>query len=390
MNNSFDFDHTLDHRYDHSYRWVQPEGRDDIIGMGTADMDYYCASVIKEALEKVVSENTYNYRMKTDRYYENLIAFYRDWFHFEISKDWLFNIPGTLAAIRMLFGAFSQPGDYIITQSPYFDVFDMIITGCGRRMLLNPMKLVNGRYELDFDDFEEKIKAYHPSLFLLVNPQNPTGRVFTKEELSRLADICDQNNVLIVSDEVHGFVTYDGHKHIPILEASETAAEISFLVVSFSKGFNIMSLPHAITIVKNKALQARWIQNAFPYDFQYASNSFAIAAVTAATSAEGQEWLRAVNQYLKCNRDYFVDQLRTGPLSINPITPEGGFVLWADCREMSVAPEQIDKIFFDQAGIALNNGLEHGPDGKGFIRVNFALTRANLRQAVYRIGNMKV
>jgi len=384
----FDFDHTLDHRYDHSYRWTQPDGHDDIIGMGTADMDYFCAPVIKEALEKVVSENTYNYRMKPDQYYENLIGFYRNWFHFEIERDWLFNIPGTLAAIRMLFGAFSQPGDYIITQSPYFDVFDMIISGCGRRMLLNPMKLVNGRYELDFDDFEEKIITYHPSLFLLVNPQNPTGRVFTREELSHLADICARNNVLIISDEVHGFVTYDDHKHIPILEVSETASEISFLVVSFSKGFNIMSLPHAITMVKNKTLQARWIQQAFPYDFQYASNSFSIAAVTAATSTEGQKWLRAVNQYLKENRDYFIDQLIACGLPVHPITPEGGFVLWADCRDMNVDPDQIDKIFFDQAGLALNNGLEHGPDGKGFIRVNFALTRANLHQAAYRISRM--
>lgn len=386
----FDFDHTLDHRYDHSYRWAQPYGRDDVIGMGTADMDYQCAPAIKEALLRVAEENTYNYRMKTDQYYENLINFYRVWMGTIIEREWLFNVPGTLAAIRMMLGAFSQAGDYVITQSPYFDIFQMIITESGRRMLLNPMKLVNGRYEIDFDDFEEKIRKYHPALFLLVNPQNPTGRVFTKEELNRLADICADNQVLIISDEVHGFITYDGHKHIPIIEASEKASEISLLVTSFSKGFNIMSLPHAVTIVKNPVLQARWIQHAFPFDFQYATNSFAIEAVTAATSKEGQEWLKAVNQYLKENRDYLARRLEACCLPIHPILPEGSFVMWADCRKMKTDLDHIDQLFMDRSGISLNNGLEHGPDGRGFVRINFALTHANLEKAADRIEKLSL
>ncbi len=387
---NFNFDQTLDHRYDHSYRWAQPEGRDDIIGMGTADMDYECASAIRDAVEHVARENTYNYRMKTDLYYENLIRFYKDWFNTEIRKEWLFNIPGTLAAIRMLFGAFSHAGDYIITQSPYFDVFHMMITESGRRMLLNPMKLVNGRYELDFEDFEEKIRKYHPSIFLLINPQNPTGRVFTTEELNRLVAICAENQVLIISDEVHGFVTFDGHNHIPILALSEKAREISFLVVSFSKGYNLMSLPHALTMCANPILQARWLQYAFPFDFQYATNSFALAAVTAATSREGQYWLTAVNQYLKTNRDLLCDRLENSGLPIHPVKPEGSFVLWADCREMDTDLDHIDSIFMDQAGIALNNGLDHGPDGRGFIRINFALTRKNLEIAADRIDRISI
>ena len=186
----YNFETTLDHRYNHSYRWAQPEGRDDVLGMGTADLDFYCAPCVKEATEKVAEENTYNYRQKSDDYYNAVIG----WFHrrhdLEIRKEWIRELPSTIGTIRFALGAFTKPGDHVIMQTPYFTPIRSAIEGAGCCFVTNPMILQDGRYELDFEDFEDKIKKYQPAMYIMVNPQNPTGRVFTQEELEKLVDIC--------------------------------------------------------------------------------------------------------------------------------------------------------------------------------------------------------
>lgn len=160
------------------------------------------------------------------------------------------------------------------------------------------------RYEIDFEDFEQKIKQYHPTVFLLINPHNPTGRVFTQEELDRMVTICTANGVRIISDEVHFLVTFDGHRHIPILAVSEKARKISVQIFSFSKGFNIMSLPHGMVLIADEQMQKAWQEYLMPYNFHYASNSYSIAAVTAIAGGAGDQWLKDVTEYLKGNLDF--------------------------------------------------------------------------------------
>ena len=384
----YQFDVTLDHRFTGSTRWLQPEGREDVIGMGTADLDFACPPCVKEATLVVCGENTFNYRYKPARYYDAIISWFDRKYGLAVQQEWISSIPGTLAAIHMAVRLFGKPGDYVLMQTPYFTPLKAGIEGAGCRFLANPMVQRNGRYELDFDDFEEKIRRYRPSLFLLVNPHNPTGRIFTMEELTQMVDICARYNVRILSDEVHFLITYDGKKHIPIYAVSERAKEISILIFSFSKGFNLMSLPHAVVMIADRAMRERWERFVYCYNFNYASNSFSIAAVTAVAGGSADLWLEELTAYLKENRDHFIRTVSEIGLPITPLKPEAGFLFWIDCSESGIKPEALDRVFLDKAGISLNNGLTHGEDGRGFVRMNFGVTKKTLQTALDRMNTM--
>lgn len=385
---NYNFNETLDHRFTESMRWRQPEGRSDVLGMGTADLDFCCPPCVKEATLAVCEENIFNYRYKPDSYYQAIISWFDRKYGLAVNREWISSIPGTLSAIHMAVRLFSKPGNYVLMQTPYFTPLKAGIEGAGCRFLPNPMVLKEGRYELDFEDFEEKISQYRPSLFLLVNPQNPTGRVFTMEELLRMVDICAKYNVRIISDEVHFLITYDGKKHIPIYAVSEKAREISILIFSYSKGFNIMSLPHAMVFIANRALREQWDRFVYAFNFNYASNSFCIAAVTAVASGAADAWLEELTLYLQNNRDRFIHAVKERSLPIVPLKPEASFLFWIDCRHSGIEAEKLDQVFLDRAGISLNNGLAHGEDGRGFVRMNFAVTEKNMQLALERMTGM--
>lgn len=385
---TFDFGTVQDHRYDGSIRWQQPPGRTDVIGMGTADLDYTCPDCIKEAFRPIWENNIYHYKFKPEAYYESIMRWFREKYDLPVQKGWISNVPGTIAAICIAIKKFSRQGDYVMMQTPYFAPLRNTIEGSGRKFLENPLVLKDEHYEIDFADFERKIVNYHPAIFLLINPQNPTGRVFTQAELERMVDICEANGVRIISDEVHFLITYEGHKHIPILAVSDKARKIAVQIFSFSKGFNTMSLPHGIILIANEQMQQEWQDYLMPYNFHYASNSYAIAAVTAVAGGAGDAWLDAVTDYLKGNLDFFTSEVKRRGLPMIPLSPEAGYLLWIDCRNAGIPYEKLSEQFLQRAGINLNNGLEHGEAGRGFIRVNFGVTRACLEEAFDRMSRM--
>ncbi|MDO4314438.1 MAG: aminotransferase class I/II-fold pyridoxal phosphate-dependent enzyme [Oscillospiraceae bacterium] len=384
----YQFDKTLDHRKNGSYRWRQPEGREDVIGMGTADMDYASPPCLKDAVKQVWEENTFNYRGISPEYTRAVIGWYQRTYGLALEKAWLTSAPGTIGAIRIALELYSERGDYVLLQAPYFSPLKRAIEGAGCRALLNPMVLRDGRFELDLEEFERQVRTYRPSIFLMVNPQNPTGRVFARAELERMTEICHENHVVIISDEVHSLITFGGSRHIPVLDVSQKARDISVQVMSVSKGFNMMGLPHAIVAIANRDMKARWDTAAASYSFSYAYNAYTMAAVTAIMSGRAEDWLREVTAYLKENRDLFISGLREKRLPLTPYAPEAGFLLWADCRASGLDPERLEEEFLNRAGISLNNGLEHGELGRGFIRLNFAVTRENLSMALERIDRM--
>ena len=304
----------------------------------------------------------------------------------KVEKEWLSNVPSTIGAVRMALGIYAKPGDAILVQTPVFGPLKWAVEGADCKLIGNSLKPVDGHYEIDFEDFEEKVKTYHPSLFLLVNPHNPTGRVFTKEELNRLVDICYENNVKIISDEVHCLVLYGENKHTPILAVSEKAKEISVQIVSLSKGYNIMSMPHAIITVAEPKMREAWMRQIQAYSFGYAVNSFAIAAVTSIMKGEADEWMTELTQYLYQNLQETLDFIKENNLPLVPYVPEGSFLLWLDCKNAGIGTKQLDKFFMEKAQIHLDDGEENfGPVGEGFVRINFAVTSRTLKEALNRI-----
>lgn len=382
----YNFDQTPDHRHNGSYRWDLPGTPDDMIGMGTADLDFACPPCVAEALLPIAQENCYNYRQRPEEYFDAIIGWYQRNYGLAVKKEWLSTVPSTIGAVRMALGIWIKPGDAVICQTPLFAPIDRAVAGADCRLIDNPMIIVDGHYEIDFADFEAKIAAHRPKLYLMVNPHNPTGRVYTPAELEKLVEICDKYGVKIVSDEVHGLILYGENRHTPILAVNETAKKISVQIVSLSKGYNIMSLPHAIVTIADEQMQKEWMRQITAFSFGYATNSFAIAAVTAILKGGADDWMKELTGYLKNNLDETLSFIRAHKLPLVPFVPEGGFLLWLDCREAGIGQTELDKFFLEKAHIHLDDGEENfGPEGKGFVRINYAVTNSVLKEALERI-----
>ncbi|MCI6530531.1 MAG: aminotransferase class I/II-fold pyridoxal phosphate-dependent enzyme [Mesosutterella sp.] len=381
----FCFDQTADHRKDGSYRWEQPAGRSDVIGMETADLDFECPPCVREALRPIVEENTYNYRRLPEGYFRAVEDWYSRTYGLRIEREWLFSVPGTLAAVRLALGLFMKPNSQIILQCPSFGPIRRMISLSGCRVLRNPMKPVRGHFEIDFEDFEQKVREERPAAFVLVNPQDPTGRVFTKQELARLASICARYSVPIISDEVHSLLTYGSHLHTPILAASAEARAVSIQIVSMSKGFNLMGLPHAIVAVASPKLRERFAQASQAHSFGYAVNACAAAAARSVLEGQADDWQRQLRTYLLGNIDLALQFFERELPAVRTYRPEAGFLLWLDCRGLGIRAEKLGEAFMEQAGIRLCNGLDFGPAGGGFVRMNIAVPRAVLEEALGRI-----
>jgi cystathionine beta-lyase len=362
---------------------------DDVIGMGTADLDYDCAPCIREALLPIAKENCYNYRQHSDEYYEAVMDWYRRKYDLDIKREWLSNVPSTVGAVRMALGIFAKPGDSVITQTPLFSPIAWAIEGADCQLIENELQIVNGRYEIDFEAFESQLQTFRPKIYLMVNPHNPTGRVFDKKELEQLVKLCAQYDVKIVSDEVHALILYGDARHTPILAVNQVAQDISIQIMSLSKGYNIMSLPHAVIAIANPEMQKEWMRQIIAYSFGYAVNSFSINAVTSIMKGEADEWMEELTQYLQVNLEEILDFIRENNLPLIPFRPEGGFLLWIDCRSAGIGTNKLNDAFMRESHIHLDDGEEDfGPAGKGFIRINFAVTNNVLKEALGRIKKM--
>lgn len=385
----YNFDRTQNHRLNESYRWGMEGMPDDVIGMGTADLDYDCAPCIRETLMKVASENCYNYRQHKQEYYDAVIGWYQKNYGFTVKKEWLSNVPSTIGAVRIALGMLTVPGDCVILQTPVFAPLKWAAEGAELNIVENPMKIVENHYEIDFDDFEMKIRECHPKVYLMVNPHNPTGRVFTKAELERIVDICYRYGVYIISDEVHSLILYQDYRHVPVLAVNDKAKQISVQIVSMSKAYNIMSLPHAIITIANEKLQEQYQAQIKAYSFGYAVNSFSIEAVTTIMKGDAQEWLGELTEYLYHNLQEILDFIEKENIPLKPFVPEGGFLLWLDCSEAGIGTEHLDQFFMERAHIHLDDGEENfGSQGKGFVRINYAVTNEVLKTALKRIKNI--
>ncbi len=381
-----EFDKAPNHKSDGSFRWDMPGFPDDVIGMGTADLDYTCAPCIRETLTDVAGQNCYNYRQKPEAYYEALEEYYQRKYGLQIQREWISNVPSTIGAIRIALSVFAKPGDFIIAQTPLFGPLSVTIEGADCKLIANPLTIVDGRYEIDYLDFEAKIREFRPSVYLLVNPHNPTGRNFSKEEITRLVDICYAHGVTIISDEVHSLVVYGGQKFTPLLASCDKAKKIGIQVVSLSKGFNIMSLPHAIITIPNESMQADWMRQMRAYAFGYATNSFSIAAVTSILEGKADGWIKELTEYLYGNLQYAINFIERHNIPLNPYLPEASFLLWLDCREAGIGTEHLDQFFMERCHIHLDDGeANFGKEGRGFIRINIAVTREVLKEALERI-----
>ncbi|UWR10272.1 MalY/PatB family protein [Sulfitobacter mediterraneus] len=378
----FDFDEVINRRAVPALK-VHPMvlGADgmDLFAAGVADMDFRAPRPVLEAITARAAHGVFGYETVPDELLPALLGWLRNRHDWAVDPDHILRAPNVLNALAMAANLFTDPGDGIIIQPPVFFDFEDIIAENDRRLVVNPLVLSNGRYEMDFAGLEARAAKPDVKMMFLCNPHNPVGRVWTKAELARLGAICRKHGVVVVSDEIHGDITFSGHRYTPFASVSEADALNSLTCLSPAKSFNIAACCSAFTVVPDAARRAAFKAENSRLTVNK-NNAFASAAMQAAY-LEGGPWLDAVNAYIEGNLALVRDRLADSP-EVTLIEPEGTFLLWLDFNGLGFDPVHLTEFLRSKASWAITRGLAFGPSGAGFGRLNIACPRTHLDRAM--------
>lgn len=398
----FDFDKITNRRNSGCYKWDEA-GMDDIIPMWVADMDFPTAPCIIDALQKRVSHGVFGYTLVPDAYYEAIINWFQRRYSWTIQRDWIQYTSGVVPALSVIIKAMCEPGDKVIVQTPVYNCFFSSIRNNGCEALCAPLKrkvapVPDGRpsgaepsaggiftYEMDFVALETQASDPKAKLLILCNPHNPAGRVWTKEELARVNDICQRHGVLVVSDEIHNELCLDGRKYVPFASVSEECLRNSITCTSPSKSFNTAGLQIANIICSDASIREK-INRAININEVCDVNPFGVAGLMAAYN-EGEEWLNALCAYLtenyKALKTFFAEHLPQLPIS----HLEGTYLVWVDISSLEMDADTLVDRLLHEAKVQLNSGTMYDPvDGKNFVRINIACPRQQMMEGLRRIS----
>ncbi len=367
-------------KYDFAREMGMPE---DVLPLWVADMDFPTAPAVLERLHALAEHGIFGYTGVKDAYFSAVHNWYAQRFGWETQRSWLVTTPGVVFAIAIAIRAFTQKGDAILIQQPVYYPFANKVTENDRQLVVNPLVLKNGRYEMDFADMERKIVDYHVKMLLLCSPHNPVGRVWTKEELLRVGEICQKHGVLVVSDEIHADFTYAGHTHRVLASVKSEFADFTITCTAPSKTFNLAGLQNSNIFIPNRQLR-----HAYKKELSACgcggTNCMGMAACQAAYEA-GADWLEQLKQYLAGNLAYIRQFLREKLPEIALIEPDGTYLVWLDLRKLGLTEQQQRQLIVQDAKLWLDTGTLFGQGGEGFERINIACPRTTIEQAMQRL-----
>ncbi|MGI5958968.1 MAG: MalY/PatB family protein [Massiliimalia sp.] len=382
---NYDFDQVVNRKgtncvkYDFNAQNGKP---DDVIPLWVADMDFLSPPAVREAIAKTAAQGIYGYTGLSDAYYDAVIGWYTRRFGWTPKREWHTTTPGVVHALACAVRAFARHGEGVMIQPPVYPPFAATVEMNHRKLVENPLIYENGTYRMDFEQMEQKIQQEQVKVFLLCSPHNPVGRVWTKEELLRLGEICAKHHVVVVSDEIHSDFVYKGHTHHVFASINSQMEQNCVICTSTSKTFNVAGLQHSNIFIPNPELREAFLKVLRSYHTD-GSNLFGPAACQAAYE-QGADWLDAMLRYLEGNITYVKDFLSQNIPEITMPNPDGTYLLWFDCRNLGIPADQLDS-FFTKAGLWLNNGAAFGKQGEGFMRVNVACPRCVLQKAMQRL-----
>ena len=378
----YNFDEIIPRRGTNSYKW-DSAGDADILPMWVADMDFRTAPPVVEALRKRAEHGIFGYVRVPDAYYAavtNWFARRHDW---QIEKEWIIYTTGVVPALSAVIKALTIPGDKVMVQTPVYNCFFSSIRNNGCGMIANPLIYRNGTYQIDFADLEQKAADPSVKVLLLCNPHNPAGRVWTKQELTRIGDICIRNNVWVIADEIHCELVFPGHTYIPFASISQEFLMHSVTCTSPSKAFNLAGLQIANIISADTDIRIK-IDKAINVNEVCDVNPFGVEALMAAYN-DSEEWLEELKQYLFANynylRAYFAECLPKFQVSML----EGTYLVWVDCSVLNQSSDKIVKTLLEKEKLWVNEGGLYGEAGEGFIRINIACPRQQLIEGLNRL-----
>ena len=379
----YDFDKIIDRHGTNclKFDFAKERGKNgDELSLWVADMDFEVAKPITDALQAQVNHGIYGYTEVKSDYFEIVKNWFKDNFGWDIKKGSLVKTPGVVYAIAMAVKAFTKEGEAVIIQQPVYYPFSEMIIANNRKLVNSPLVLKDGRYEIDFEDFEKKIVKNNVKLFILCSPHNPVGRVWSVEELKKIGDICIKHGVVIFSDEIHADFVYEPNKHHVFASLGESYAANSVIATAPSKSFNIAGLQVSNIFIENKKLRDAF-RNEIVKSGYSQLNTMGLVAARAAYES-GKEWLDEVRAYIKDNLIFFRDYLKENIGELSLIEPEGTYLVWVDFRKLGLSEKQREDLIVNKAKLWIDSGAMFGVDGEGFERFNIACPRSYLKKAL--------
>ena len=377
---TYDFDRVVDRRPTESNKWHKYGP--DVLPLWVADMDFASPPPVVQALRERVEHGIFGYLLEQPEFYEVVIDRLWKRFGWRVAPEAVLLLPGVIPSFNMAARALARPGDGMLMQTPVYPP----ILRCPGNMELSrneaPLaRRSDGRYEVDWDAFARAIRP-RTRLFLLCNPHNPVGRVFRRDELERMAELCARHDLVMCADEIHGDLLYPGHQHVPMATLGPEVEARTITLMAPSKTFNLAGLKASIAIVPDPGLRERFV--AAKADMVHGVNVLGYTALVAAYR-DGQEWLDALLRYLESNRDFLADYVRAQLPGVRMARPEGTYLAWLDCRDAGIPGGDPFTFFLERARVALNDGKAFGPGGEGFVRLNFGCPRALLGEGLERM-----
>ncbi len=382
----FNFDEVIDRKGTNSlkYDFAAEKGKsEDILPLWVADMDFRTVPEVIERLDECVKHGIFGYSNSKAEYFNAVADWFKYNFNWNVKEEWLIKTPGIVFAVAVAVRAFTNEGDSIIIQRPVYYPFGQVIESNKRKVVNNPLKLIDGHYEIDFDDFESKIVNNNVKLFIMCSPHNPVGRVWKEWELRKIGDICIKHNVIVVSDEIHCDFVYPGNKHIVFSSLGKEYENITVTCTAPSKTFNLAGLQVSNIFVSNCELREKF-KNSLKATGYDELNTLAIAACQTAYE-KGGEWLNELREYIKGNLDFARDFINNNIPEIKLIEPEGTYLIWIDMRSLNMSSEERLDLIENRAKLWLDNGEMFGEEGEGFERINIACPRKTLKRALEQL-----
>lgn len=382
----YDFDTVINRyntnclKYDYAERRGYPK---DILPLWVADMDFKTAPQILEALHKAVDHGIFGYSNPREDYNKAVAEWFSKRFGWSPESNWLVNTPGVVFALSMAVRSFTDKGDKVLIQPPVYYPFYSVVEDNDRKLVENELLCINGRYEIDFDDFENKIKTENVKLFILCSPHNPVGRVWTNEELRRIGEICGRYNVIVVSDEIHCDFVYGGYEHKVFTKACPELQNRAVICTAPSKSFNIAGLQVSNIWIADKELRHKFKKEIVSCGYTE-MNALGLVAAKAAYESGG-DWLDECWDYIGQNLDFMREFFQKNIPQIKLVEPEGTYFAWLDCSELGLDKKQLNELIINKAGLWLDAGHIFGKRSEMFQRVVLACPRETLQLALDKL-----
>ena len=383
---NLDFDRIVDRKntgclkYDFAKQRGMPE---DVLPLWVADMDFETSSYVQDALAERIRHGIFGYSEPMDSYFESVSGWMRERHHWEVKRQWLVNTPGVVFALATAVRAYTQTGDAVLIQQPVYYPFSEVIKDAGRRVVSNTLYLgEDNRYHIDFDDFEKKIIDEQVKLFLLCSPHNPVARVWTKEELEQLGDICLKHHVIVVADEIHHDFVFQG-EHTVFANVKKEYEDICVICTAPSKTFNLASMMMSNIFIPNQQLRRRFRKEVNAVGLSQLGVLGLVACEAA--YAKGGEWYEAMMRYVADNIAFTKKYVEENLHGVRMVEHEGTYLVWLDFRGTGLSVDELEHLIIHRAKLWLDSGKIFGESGNGFQRINVACPRATLLDALERI-----